>query len=258
MKTQRPTEKPDLPISPNELFRRLKELVGSYRDLKRITGVEISTLESWCISAPLDQVRTLLRLLSAIPDRQRQALIDSATLSLPRLDHHFLTGDEMTSAALRRIAAKECGMTTVESDSEYLRTFLATAIAHSASRLKRAVYGFDIHRPDWFAPVEGVNYLSIAENHSRIRDAAQLKLNAPAGTHVVFINGLWAYMEDQRRSEILRFTKKYHLILCDRSRAFPRGTATGNSHAITATRNPVLPVGADDAQQMRIAIEELN
>lgn len=235
----------------------MKDLLGSYRDLKRITGVEISTLESWCISAPLDQVRTLLRLLSAIPDRHRQALIDSATLSLPRLDHHFLTGDQMTSSALRRIAAKEYGMTIVESESEYLRTFLATAIAHSASRLKRAVYGFDIHRPDWFAPVEGVNYLAIAENHSRIRQTAQLKLNAPPGTHVVFLNGLWAHMEEQRRSEILRFTEKYHLILCDRPRAFARGTATGNTHVLTVTRNPVLPIGADDAQQMRITIEEL-
>lgn len=257
MKKQQSTETPHLPLSPNELFRRLKELVGSYRDLRKITGVEISTLESWCISAPLDQVRTLLRLLSAIPDRQRHALIDSATLSLPRLDHHFFTGDQVTLAALRRIAAKECGMTIVESESEYLRTFLATAITHSASKLKRAVYGFDIHRPDWFVPVEGVNYLAISENHSRIREAAQLKLNAPSGTHVVFLNGLWTHMEEQRRSEILRCTEKYHLILCDRPRSFPRGTATGNSHVITATRNPALPVGADDAQQMRIAIEEL-
>lgn len=257
MKTQRSTEKPHLPISPNELFRRLKELVGSYRDLKRISGVEISTLESWCISAPLDQVRTLLRLLSAIPDSQRHDLIDSATLSLPRLDHHFLTGDQMTSAALRRIASKEYGMTIVESESEYLRTFLATAIAHSVSRLKRAVYGFDIHRPDWFAPVEGVNYLSIAENHSRIREAAQLKLSAPTGTQVVFLNGLWAHMDEQRRSEILRFAEKYHLILCDRPRAFASGTATCNSHVITASRSLVLPIGADDAQQMRITIEEL-
>jgi hypothetical protein len=257
VKTQRSTEKPPLPISPNELFRRLKELLGSYRDLKKITGIEISTLESWCISAPLDQVRTLLRLLSAIPDSERHSLVDSATLSLPRLDHRFLTGDQMTSAALRRIARKETGMTIVESESDYLRTFLATAIANSAVKHKLAVYGYDVHRPDWFAPVEGVNYLSIAENHSRIRETAQLKLNAPAGSHVVFLNGLWAHMEEQRRSEILRFTENYHLILCDRHRGFPRGSAIDNCHVITATRNPALPIGADDAQQMRITIEEL-
>jgi len=257
VKTKHGIQTPQLPISPNDLFRHLKDRLGSYRHLKTITGVEISTLESWCISAPLDQVRALLKLLSALPQTQRHALLDSATLVLPRLDHHFLTGDKLVLARLKRIASKQSGITCVESISTYLRTFLASSIVNSAGGSNLTVFGRDIHSPDWSIPISGVQYLGVAENLLHVRKAAEQDLQIPSEAQVVFLNGLWAFFSDQQRAELLRSTHKYHLIICDCPRAFERTKAGGITHIVTAARNPALPTGYDDAQHMWVGIEEL-
>lgn len=222
--------------------------------MKEITGVEISTLESWCVSAPLDQVRTLLRLLSAIPTRERRTLIESATLSLPRLDHEYFAGDKVTSSLLTRIAAKSRGLTIIEGESDYLATFLGTAIANSASFSGTVVSGYDIHSPDWFVPVEGVKYLGIAENPGRLREVKDLKWELPMRSELVFFNGLWRFLEQRRRLDLLKAASFHHLVLCDRQGALEETVKMRPGHVLSVSRNPLTPLGEDDALRMRLAI----
>jgi hypothetical protein len=248
MTTAKRDQKPKLPIFPNRIFTRIKSLVGSYREMKRITGVEISTLESWCVSAPLDQVRALFRLLSVVPTQQRFELIRAATFLFPRLDHEFLSGDRFLAAGLARIASKTNGISLILGDSAYLLTFLATAFANTARANGASLFGIDAHAPDWFIPVEGVEY-SVSEVDDEL-------LSKVRSANTVIVNGLWAKLSRAQQLQILKLTESSHLIITGHANDFQADLKTGSSYdSIHIARSASTPVGADEAQHMKIVIE---
>lgn len=229
-------------------------MIGSYREMKRITGVEISTLESWCVSAPLDQLRAFLLLLSAVPTAQRLDLWRAGTFLHPRLDHEYITGDRFASATLARIAGKNTGLTLIVGDSEYLRSFMITAFANTTRANGAVVFGCDLRAPEWFIPVDGVIYMG-ATNRANLK-APELPAAQLREANVIVVNGLWDVLRQPQKEAFLKATSTSHVIVADRGSLFTANLKVGlDFDAIHVSRNPALPIGADDAQQMKIVVE---
>ena len=229
-------------------------MIGSYREMKRITGVEISTLESWCVSAPLDQLRAFLLLLSAVPTAQRLELWRAGTFVLPRLDHEFIIGDRFVAATLARIGAKKTGLTLILADSEYLRSFMSIAFANTARANGAVIFGYDLRTPDWFIPVEGMIYLGNSSRTNLV--APEIPTARLREADVLIVNGFWDHLRDQQKEALLKATSTSHVILADRPNVFtPDDKIGADCDVIHLSRNPALPVGADDAQHMKVVIE---
>ena len=67
------------------------------------------------------------------------------------------------SAILGNIVSNSTGLTLVQGDTEAAATFVASAIGPSARIMgahTQEVVGLDVHKPDWFVPIPGVQYLN--------------------------------------------------------------------------------------------------
>jgi hypothetical protein len=167
----------DYPYHGYEIIRSLKtELESSegshrsYAALAEIIGTSKASAHNWCHGHELAAVRALFLMLERLPTTQRMKVLDRYCRVCPRLEHPWLAHDLAVTAHLGDLARQVTGLTLIEGDSPHDRTFVITAIGRAfveRDTKHRPVSGFDIHRPNWFVPLEGVSY---SKNLSRPAD----------------------------------------------------------------------------------------
>jgi hypothetical protein len=192
-----------LGLSPAHSKIELSQLVQNVRNHLGITfdamaalgGVAHNTFWNWANGSKSEQIEALFRLLARLPEGLRQQLIDAACPTFPSLDHRSITRDRLVRADLLRLLEKTSGTTLVTSPSDYLRSFVATALAHTFAARKPnriLVSGYDIHGASPLVPVLGVSYLDIARTPNHLESlfrqlpiprAPLVLLNAVASRH---------------------------------------------------------------------------
>jgi len=120
------------PIPVNELITKIKgELKLTYTAMAAISGPGYTTLQNWAEGSSADQIEALVRLLARIPEIPRHRILDSVFPVMPSLAHRYIARDRMLAAYLRDLLRNESGLTLMFGESDYQRSFLATALAHS-------------------------------------------------------------------------------------------------------------------------------
>jgi hypothetical protein len=126
----------------------------SYEGWAQLTGRPANTIASWCAGGAAHPLEVLLASMERLPERERHRLLDIACREFPTLLHPRLAHDFVACSRLATLLRQSAGLTFVQGGSEYIRTFVMSALGHSAGdpNMKRAtVAGVDTHRPD--API---------------------------------------------------------------------------------------------------------
>jgi len=167
-------------IDVSTLMQGIKARLGvSYGMLERYSGRAYNTLEGWTVGTGAHQIEGLLRLLARLPAAQRHQLIDAACPCFPSLAHPFLARDRLLAAHLDTLLDQPKGTTLVIGESDYLTSFVGTALGHSFTLGKAkdgSIAGLDSHVANWFIPVPGVSYVGPAPQPDLIQ--AQTKREA--------------------------------------------------------------------------------
>lgn len=137
----------------------------TYDELSDYTGEARSTLGRWFNGDGDPSPEIILRLLELTSEKNRHEMMDKAPFCRvhPRIDHPFLEQDPVATSILGNLVSNSIGLTLVQGETEAAATFVATAIGHSARILgnhSREVMGIDVHNPDWFVPIPGLQYLN--------------------------------------------------------------------------------------------------
>ena len=165
------------PIALSTLMQGIKARLNvTYPLLQRYSGRAYNTLEEWTIGKGAHQIEGLLRLLARLPAAQRHQLIDAACPCFPSLAHPFLARDRLLAAQLDRLLDQPKGTTFVTGESDYLTSFVGTALGHSFTIGKAkdgSMAGVDAHEISWFIPVPGVSYVGSAPHRDLIQAQTQ-------------------------------------------------------------------------------------
>jgi transcriptional regulator with XRE-family HTH domain len=219
---------PAYPKNGTEVVRRLKQaldlaecLPGSeltQKQFARLLGMPKSTANDWYHSELVPQIRYFLCALERLSESSRITLLREFCRECPRLDHPRLDQGPETIALLKTALTQPTGLTLIRGESDALRTFLITAIGHSAGLLVpgKRVSGVDFHRPDLFVPVNGVLYPGRKCN-STDRAAVALSIcqqieECPA--QVLLLNGVWSTLPEAQ-AQLLQLARHKNVILAD-------------------------------------------
>ena len=107
-------------------------------------------------------------------------------------------------------------LTLVLGQSDYQRSFLAAALAHSfaAENPKQvSVSGYDIHDPNWLGPIDGVTYLHDSKRPNGHEAILQNRRVEPA--RMVFLNGLYSRVP-RIRPDVQKLSASCHVLIADK------------------------------------------
>ena len=247
---------PLAPVRVPELLRTLRRELGlNYRNMAKFAGVGATTLHDWTEGAPVDQIEALLRLLSRLPSAARNSALDATCPAMPSLNHVSIARDRLLTGYLRELLAITHGTTIVVGESEYLRTFVATALAHSFATLnpnQKNVSGYDVHAPTWFVPVDGVTYL----NAWKRRNGQELILGESVKpAKMFFLNGVYS-RSTAVRPRAHSASKICHVVIAEQSMArsdFAHFETPKHLITVSVDRNTN---SSDDLERMQIQIRE--
>lgn len=172
-----------------EMERQLHRSL-SYAELGCYAGQAASTVFDKLQSTDHPQVEGLLRWLERLPAPVRARLINDACRNLPTLEHSRLAHDPVQESRLRSLLSAERGLVMISGGDDGARTFLAAALGHTCLMLEphhRKVAGLDRYRPDWFVPVDGVQYLGDPQH--ALPDISRYEIRVEEG-FVVILNGV--------------------------------------------------------------------
>jgi hypothetical protein len=197
----------------------------SYAEWGRLTHHPPNTIASWSAGGAAHQLQVLLASLERLPEVERHRLIDAACREFPTLHHSKLAHDFVAGSRLATLLRQPCGLTFIQGAPEHMRTYLLSALGHSAGS-KAKVAGLDIHRPDTFVPVIGVSYLP---NLLRIADIKKgFERLWPgivrARAHLILLNGVWRAARELQ-PEILDTARHSHVVVADSFQLQPQDLA---------------------------------
>lgn len=100
--------------------------------------------------------------------------------------------------------------------TEKLRTLLITAIGHVATnRLgPEHVRGIDLHQPDYFVPVESVNYIDPGSRRAKELAQSAWPTVATSSAKLVLLNNAWSALSEWR-DQIIRCSRRKHILLAE-------------------------------------------
>ncbi len=211
-----------------EVVRKLKKILDlteclpgaclTQKQFAGLLGMPKSTANDWYHSELAPQIRYFLCALERLPEVSRTTLLRELCRECPRLDHPRLGQAPEVIALLKTVLAQRAGLTLIQGDSDALRTFLITAIGHSAGRVipGKRVGGVDLHRPDRFVPLHGVLYLGRGWDSTNspavTRSVCQQIEGCPA--QLLLLNGVWSALPEAQ-ALVLRLAGQRNVILAD-------------------------------------------
>jgi transcriptional regulator with XRE-family HTH domain len=212
-----------LGLSPAHSKIELSQLVQNIRNHLGITfdamaalgGVAHNTILNWANGSKSEQIEALFRLLARLPEGLRHHLVDEACPTFPSLDHRHIARDRIVRAELLRLLEKSSGATLVTSPSDYLRSFVATALAHTFATRKPnriLVSGYDIHDASPLVPVLGVRYLDVAQRPNHLESLFR-QLPIPRAP-LVLLNGV-VFRHAELLEEALRASANSHVVMAE-------------------------------------------
>jgi hypothetical protein len=184
-------------------------------------------------------------------------IIDAACPCFPSLEHPYIVRNRQIAAALADLLPQTSGVTFVLSESDYLRSFVASALVHSfaAQTPNRIVAsGFDIHSPNWFVPVCGVIYLDVWKRLDSLE--AAFRGHRLQTAPLILLNGLYSSLQSVR-SEAQQLSATSHIIIADRNGTV-RDPAQFSppAHVIKVVTDRRYSESVDDAAYMAVDIRE--
>lgn len=210
-----------------EVIRTLKQVIdrtecgpGQHLEQKQfgcLLGVSRSTIHDWFHGELAGPIQNFLCAFERLSEADRILVLREFCRQCPRLEHPRLAHDTRTLQLLRASLHQKVGLTIVIGPSEP-RTFLVTAMGHSITRVEATgrVCGLDIHRPDSFVPVAGVNYCQNPPDSEQARPLAALALEdvESSTAELVIFNGIGIAIS-QFPTVIRRLATTRHLIVAD-------------------------------------------
>lgn len=239
----------------SEIFRRLMLSVERAEGLSigrltqkqfgKLIGMPRSTVHDWYHGSLAPEIRHLICAFERISEASRLELLRAWCRKCPRLEDPRLAHDLKALNSLKGLAARSTGLTIVRGASDITRTFLLTALGHSAENAApgAGVSGVDLHGAFMFVPVSGVLYL---RSPAGLAQAAGLLNGLLDGmgqstAQLLLLNGVWEAFPSARDS-IIQLAQSRHVIttgaLCKRSFGLPTVvvTVSEDSHRRIFTR----------------------
>ena len=247
------------PIAVSTLMNGIKARLNvSYGMLERYCGRAYNTLEGWAVGTGAHQIEGLLRLLARLPVAQRHQLVDAACPCFPSLAHPFLARDRLLAAQLDRLLDQPKGTTFVTGDSDYVTSFVATALGHSFSIGKAkggSIAGLDAHVISWFIPVPGVSYVGSAPHRDLIQAQTQREAQWEKSGLLLLNRVCSRYPEIEAAAQ--RASDHTHVVVVE-ARLPVRGLArfAQPRKVISVGLDRGHPQREDDAAQMLIAVQQ--
>ena len=127
--------------------------------------------------------------------------------------------DQTVRSQLRSLAVRPCGLTFIQGGQAEARTYLLTALGHAylaRTAHPRRVAGFEVHQPDWFVPVPGVECLPDLFPPALIKAAfGKGWPKVVAGRDkLVLLNGIWSALP-ALRPEIVAASSRFPVVVAD-------------------------------------------
>jgi hypothetical protein len=188
-------------------------------------GLSDTTFSNWTAGATdLSQIEALLRLLERLPDTAQLDFLTSFLRRCPTLNSHELAHDPIAVRELDSLLDQRRGLTFIQAERDFLRSFVLTAIGHAASRIGSAVRpiaGLDQHQEDAFVPIPGVTYLGrLSDTAERQRQVRGLWPLTQSGS-LVLINGLWLEFPNLQQ-QLIAAAETRHIVIADDTQFDPR------------------------------------
>lgn len=221
--------------------------VATYVDMEQWTGVPQGTLTDWFGNRGRPTADFLLQLLERLAEPARHGTIDLACKTFPKLEGKRLVCDATTISQLKTIACQMNGLTFITGTeaTDEARTYLLTALGNTFldhTERPRRISGIDAHKPDWFVPLPGVNYLQNRMNPAHLREAVQeLWPDICAGkNHLVVLNRIWSAAPNFQR-DIKALANDNNVVVADAN--VPdllqlRRSKLWRAHLISVTEDP--------------------
>lgn len=256
---------PAYPLAGPKVFNRLRaaltEAFGREQDFPRLGKLvdhPRSTVQHWFHTFHHPHVIFFLCLLEQLPERKRAELIGEFCRELPLLSHARISHDPLAVSALENILQDHQACTVIRGGSAFQRTFVATALCHSAVRnfgQNSMVAGLDAHEPRKFVPAHGISYCRQPMNSSELQgiiSATWPEISVSTARFILF-NGIWPAAGNLRGS-ILKLASNHHLILAD-----PTLPDAPDIKCITKAKTHVITVSTarENSAWIRIAVTVL-
>ena len=181
-------------------------------------GLTETTFSNWTAGATeLTQIEALLRLLERLPETARSDFLTSFLRVCPTLDSPALAHDPIAVHGLRSLLYEKQGLTFIQAERDFLRSFVLGALGQSATRsgsALRLVAGLDVNGEDAFVPVPGVVYFRHPSNSSEIQGLIRAHWPLAQTGHLVLINGLWCEFPNFQQ-QLLAAAETRHVAIAD-------------------------------------------
>jgi DNA-binding transcriptional regulator YiaG len=200
------------------LLQALESRRLDQKTLAAYCGLTETTLSNWTAGATdLSQLEALLRLLERLPEESRVCLINSMLRVFPTLDDTAFVHDPIAVDRLYELLRRTRGVTFIQGRSDFLRTFVLTALGHSASRVGsslRPIAGIDLHAETSLVPVPGVVYLGYPKNPTDLLERVRAHWPPTRFGNLVLLNRIWCQLPELQ-PELLRVAEIKHVIVAD-------------------------------------------
>jgi hypothetical protein len=191
----------------------------SLEELSEITSEAKSTLSNWFAGDGNPTVEVVLRLMERVPVSIRHQILDGLPISrcYPTLSHPRLAHDPVAISRMQMILSQPSGTTLVHGTKEELVTFTVAAMGHTyynSNPRPDAVRGIDVHRPDWYIQVPGVQNLNSTPNPERIKNeiaSRWISIQETTAGMLIF-NGIWPQMTN-RHEAVRELARQNHVII---------------------------------------------
>jgi hypothetical protein len=213
------------------------------KQLRRMFGLQKSTLSNWLNHSENAAVQFLFGLLERLPEAERNAFAQKYCRTLPTFDHASLAHEPAVVEQLRALLSRPAALTLISGPSAHARHFLLSTLGHGFSRQDdehRTIAGLICKSPGRLVPLDGVFYLAAEANPEivlqrinrlwpQIRDA-----DAP----MVVLDGVWLRAPN-KRTDILRLAASRHVVVADEfSDSRPPGVKASLLHRLEVSGSP--------------------
>ena len=218
---------PAFPVPGNKLFEHVGAAVGASRGYSlgnlafaRLIGRSESTTSFWFGVSSQPHLVSWLCLLEQLVPLERHRVVDELCRDLPQVDHPRLKHNPATVGVLKKLLAKNTGLTFITGGTAPQRTFVLTALGHTfcrVDRLHRNPAGLDIHEPSWFVPVETLLYLRNCDRPGETQKAVR-KLWPQLRTSqkpLILLNGIWSLAPELRKDIVALAGEQRHVVVAD-------------------------------------------
>jgi hypothetical protein len=217
---------PGYPFSARDIFGDLRSRLAaehrhpmSFERLAKMLGRSKSTTYNWFDIFHHPQVLGFLCLLERLPPAERQSFIEAHCRTYPTLDDPRLAHAPGKAAKLLELLDQKAGLTIITGGTDFSRAFVFTALAHAASRADGrlpAAAGIDLHRSNFFVPVESLIYIDgdLGLDHARRLTHKIWPRVLTSGVPRLFFNRVWSSVPEVRE-DLLRCAGFKHVVIAE-------------------------------------------